>query len=96
PRALSLARGLLGAFPESPACQFYAGTLELAAGDPAAAARILERAAQGQPRNVPIRLNLAVAYLKTGRPAQAQEQARAVLELDPNNGQAKAIVGAGR
>lgn len=51
--------------------------------DPARAARILEPLAEREPRNVAVRLLLARAYYHSAQLRRAEDEFRAVTELDP-------------
>ncbi|HSZ40202.1 MAG TPA: tetratricopeptide repeat protein [Trebonia sp.] len=52
-------------------------------GDPAEAARLLAPLAETEPRNVSVRLLLARAYFHSAQLRRAEEEFRAVTELDP-------------
>lgn len=72
--------------PAAPAYDWYQrGMALLEAGDVHAAATLLERAAQAEPRKGSIHEALARAYFKSGRFAAALEQFRVVLDISPTN-----------
>jgi len=52
-------------------------------GNPAEAARLLAPLAETEPRNVSVRLLLARAYYHSAQLRRAEEEFRAVTELDP-------------
>jgi hypothetical protein len=53
----------------------------LLGGDAHEAARLLQRAVELEPERISARLHLAEAYEKTGRPADAKQQAERALQL---------------
>jgi tetratricopeptide (TPR) repeat protein len=56
----------------------------LAGGDPQKAVEMMEKGLRFGQGNAILRLNLAEAYVKTGRTAQAREQANAILSMTPD------------
>ncbi|MCL2729734.1 MAG: tetratricopeptide repeat protein [Actinomycetia bacterium] len=62
-------------------------------GDPARAARLLEPVAAEEPRNVSVRLLLARAYYHSAQLHRAENEFRAVTELDPVEDYARFALG---
>lgn len=78
--------------PDDPLAHLHFGDLLLTTGDPAAAVPHYEIAVRGMPKAISPRLNLAVALGAIGRIREATECAESVLQIDPNNAEAKAIL----
>jgi tetratricopeptide (TPR) repeat protein len=77
--------------PEHAAALSALGIVRERQGDLDAAVRLLERAASLQAGNPAIWKNLAAAYAKAGRPADARRAAAAALELAPDDPDARAL-----
>jgi len=91
-QAIEAAR--LGAtwFPTDSRFPYYAGASLLSAGRPAEAAEALQEAREREPDNQTIRGLLALSLARAGRSEEAAREARSVLQVDPLNADAKAVL----
>lgn len=58
-------------------------------GDPAEAAAILERLIAANPKDAPLRIDLASAYYEMGDPVLAAQAARSAVNIDPGNAETR-------
>jgi hypothetical protein len=71
--------------PRDPFLDQIASTIALDLGDYVAAVAPLERAVGSQPRNMPVRYNLAVAYAMTDKPAWARREMEKSIWVEPRS-----------
>jgi tetratricopeptide (TPR) repeat protein len=91
--AETMYRAILAESPDEPRALHLFGLLRLGAGQPAAAAALLERAARARPGHAGICLALARAQLNAGAPAAALAVADAVLAGDAASAEAHFLRG---
>lgn len=90
--ALATYRKVVAIDPSNHRAHFNIGVKLSESGDFNGALRHLERAVKLRGRSSHYRLRLANAYFKTGNKAKAKAQYQKVLELDPENRAAKAMI----
>ena len=96
-RRLKEARGAidsgLGRSPANPQLLQARGSLELRAGDLAAARATLEKAKTADPGNVLVRVDLAAAYRQTGDLARARSEVEEAVRMEPKSAEARVAQG---
>ncbi|MEV1288123.1 tetratricopeptide repeat protein [Micromonospora sp. NPDC049679] len=73
--------------------EYRRATMFFEAGDPGGAARLLEPIVAAEPDNASVRQLLARAYFQSAQLVRAEEQLRALLELDPTDHYAHHVLG---
>lgn len=73
--------------------EFRRATQYFEAGDPGGAAKLLEPIVAAEPGNASVRQLLARAYFQSAQLVRAEEQLRALLELDPSDHYAHHVLG---
>jgi Tfp pilus assembly protein PilF len=68
------------------------GAAEMLNGNPSEAKNLISKAVQLDPDFEPARLYLAELYLKMGKKAEAKEQLREALRINPRNEKAKEMM----
>ena len=90
--ALEVLQQVPDGLPESAQARYYEGSSHLMLKDHEAAVTSLESALAIEPRNTGVLYALGVAYYKLGNLAVAKGYFGAVLEINPNDEQAKGLM----
>ncbi|SDY80278.1 Tetratricopeptide repeat-containing protein [Micromonospora pattaloongensis] len=73
--------------------EYRRATMFFESGDPGGAARLLEPIVAAEPENASVRQLLARAYFASAQLVRAEEQLRALLEIDPSDHYAHHVLG---
>lgn len=73
--------------------EYRRATMFFEAGDPTAAARLLEPIVEAEPGNASVRQLLARAYFQSAQLGRAEEQLRVLVERDPSDHYAHHVLG---
>src|SRR5438309_1540438 len=88
-------RNVLRAEPANVRVTRQLGLAHYQLGEAGSAFDYLQKSQRLDPTNVEVRQKLAAIYLLGGRPAEAQREAALILEQDPRNVEALAVLGGG-
>ncbi|MFC3501509.1 tetratricopeptide repeat protein [Micromonospora krabiensis] len=73
--------------------EYRLATLYFEAGDPTAAARLLEPIIEAEPDNASVRQLLARAYFQSAQLSRAEEQLRTLVDQDPSDHYSHHVLG---